>query len=318
MSTDTRCDMYENACYASTTYASVDRKEKKEVFSTKKCFCILMIVVAVILLIIAIFICLAFAFIEISSLKSTLKSKIKNTSSSMFSGNNETTDYISILNDRFEILNTSFGQEFAKLNSKCEANGQILNASVLKLNQLRQDYSMLQNRFQQLIHNLGLYPSNPAASCATIRKFAPSSSSGHYWITSSNGSAVRVYCDMTRSYCGNITGGWMRVAELDMRDSSSQCPSALRMRTACSRTCMINSDNAHCSSVTFTTHGFNYSRICGMIRAYQVGTPDSFGGRLRTAPITIDNNYVDGISLTHGTSPRHHIWTFAAQSGKTI
>ena len=35
------------------------------------------------------------------------------------------------------------------------------------------------------------------------------------------GSAVRVYCDMTRT-CGNITGGWMRVAELDMTRTSSQ------------------------------------------------------------------------------------------------
>ena len=27
---------------------------------------------------------------------------------------------------------------------------------------------------------------------------------------------------------------------------------------------------------------------------------------------TIDSNYVAGISLTHGFSPRQHIWTFAA------
>ena len=35
------------------------------------------------------------------------------------------------------------------------------------------------------------------------------------------GSAIRVYCDMTRT-CGNITGGWMRVAELDMTRTFSQ------------------------------------------------------------------------------------------------
>ena len=27
---------------------------------------------------------------------------------------------------------------------------------------------------------------------------------------------------------------------------------------------------------------------------------------------TIDSNYVDGVSLTHGSNPRQHIWTFAA------
>ena len=94
-------------------------KKKKGAFSKKKFFCILMIAVAVILLIIAIFISIVFAFVEISNLK-----------------------------------NISFGQsnqELAKLNSKCEANGQMLNVSMLKLNQLRQDYSMLENRTQQLI-----------------------------------------------------------------------------------------------------------------------------------------------------------------------
>ena len=34
-----------------------------------------------------------------------------------------------------------------------------------------------------------------------------------YWATASNGSAVRVYCDMTTS-CGD--GSWMRVASLDL------------------------------------------------------------------------------------------------------
>ena len=43
----------------------------------------------------------------------------------------------------------------------------------------------------------------------------------------SNGSAVHVYCsDMTLS-CGGVTGGWMRVAELNMTDTSQQCPSGL-------------------------------------------------------------------------------------------
>jgi lipocalin len=42
---------------------------------------------------------------------------------------------------------------------------------------------------------------------------------------------VRVYCDMTMS-CGGVTGGWMRVAELDMSltNSSSQYPGGLRQR----------------------------------------------------------------------------------------
>ena len=189
-----------------------------------------------------------------------------------------------------------------------------MNETEVKLNQT---LSAVLNETKILILSyLEKYGNYPATSCAVILQFAPSSPSGHYWIRSSNGSAVRVYCDMTRS-CGNIIGGWMRVAELDVRDNSSQCPSALRMGTACNptRTCTINSDNANCSSVSITTHGFNYSRVCGMIRACQVGTPDGFGShgdpKLRNSP-TLDSNYVDGISLTHGASSRQHIWTFAA------
>ena len=51
--------------------------------------------------------------------------------------------------------------------------------------------------------------------------------------------------------------------------------------------------------------------MCGKIRAYQVGSPDSFGFSGRRSNNNINVNYVDGISLTHG-NPRQHIWTFAA------
>ena len=33
---------------------------------------------------------------------------------------------------------------------------------------------------------------------------------------------------------------------------------------------------------------------------------------------TIETHYVDGISLTHGKSPREHIWTFAAEVHKYV
>ena len=175
------------------------------------------------------------------------------------------------------------------------------------------DLSAIKNQTMAILQN---YP-----TCAAILQFAPSSSSGHYWVRSSNGSAVHVYCDMIRS-CGNITGGWMRVAELDISDHSSQCPSALRMGNACNptRTCVIKSRNANCSSVFFTTHGFNYSRVCGMIRAYQFGTPDAFGnlGNSSLRNSSIDSNYVDGISLIYGVSPRQHIWTFAVEAGNYV
>ena len=98
----------------------------------------------------------------------------------------------------------------------------------------------------------------------------------------------------------------MRVAELDMTDSSQQCPSGLRQRTDGNiRTCVRSSDSAGCSSVILPTLSLSYSMVCGRIIAYQFGFTNAFEGN------NIDSTYVDGVSLTHG-SPRQHIWTYAA------
>ncbi len=43
---------------------------------------------------------------------------------------------------------------------------------------------------------------------------------------------------------------------------------------------------------------------------YLVGSPDAFHGPMSS----IDESYVDGLSITHG-SPRQHVWTFAASHG---
>ena len=158
---------------------------------------------------------------------------------------------------------------------------------------------------------IGQLSSSPADSCSLVLLLNPSSPSGHYWIRSSNGSAVRVYCDMTRS-CGNITGGWMRVISLDWsRDESLPCPKGLRARDDSNvRTCGINSNTASCPSISFNTHGVTFARVCGKVQAYQYSTTDAFNRHSQTPDI--NSNYVDGVSLTYGTNPRRHIWTFAA------
>ena len=178
---------------------------------------------------------------------------------------------------------------------------------------LYQNCLMLENKFQQIIGNLGnpgQYQHYPAASCAAALLYEPSSNSGHYWVGSSNGSSVRVYCDMTRS-CGNMTGGWMRVAELDMTNNSTQCPTGLKSRSFSNiHTCERGSTSGGCSSVTFFTSNIEFSRVCGKLRAYPIGETGAF------SMLSINTHYVDGISLTHGR-PRRHIWTFAAAHDDT-
>ena len=67
-----------------------------------------------------------------------------------------------------------------------------------------------------------------------------------------------------------------------------------------------------CRSVIFPLHGIEYQRVCGRIIGYQYGNPGAFHGGTHS----IDQSYVDGISITHGgpSCNRKHIWTFAAAS----
>ena len=153
--------------------------------------------------------------------------------------------------------------------------------------------------------------SSPAASCKFIHDVYSDAPSGYYWIKNSSGSPVQVYCKMD-SDCTGYTGGWMRVAYIDMKNSSHQCPSGLTLlsrssnpRRVCDRT-----SNSHysCPSTNFSVHGLSYRHVYGRVIAYQNAYPLAFHFNSYNR---IDQAYVFGVSLTHGQNPRKHIWTFA-------
>ena len=228
------------------------------------------------------FICQAVAFINIAKLKSDLETRHHTTSQ----------------------LNCSECVE--KLVSELENNQtQVMN---VQLDTLSSGIAFLQNVTDAIVEKSKIYGNySIIPACAAL---PPNSPSGYYWVRNSYGSAVRVYCDMTRS-CGGVTGGWMRVAELNMTDSSQRCPSGLRQRTDGNiHTCVRNSDSAGCSSVILPTSNIEYSSVCGKVIAYQIGATNAFEGD------NISSAYVDGVSLTHG-NPRQHIWTFAAALDKS-
>ena len=104
--------------------------------------------------------------------------------------------------------------------------------------------------------------------------------------------------------------GWMRVAELNMTDPQEHCPSGFRTITSPRRMCGGLSGPG-CASVTFPVNGARYSRVCGKVIGYQYYTMDAFNAYYKDRSLSIDDVYLDGVSLTHGHSPRHHIWTFA-------
>ena len=150
------------------------------------------------------------------------------------------------------------------------------------------------------------------SSCQEILQANPQSPSGVYLIANPTtpSATTYVYCNM-EELCGS-GGGWTRVAYLDMSNTNEKCPDGFYMyqsdgKRACGRP--QNSPGGCQASVKFSSLGSNYSQVCGRIIGYQYGSPSGikeFGSQ------TIDQVYVDGISLTHG-SPRKHIWTFMAQ-----
>ena len=158
-------------------------------------------------------------------------------------------------------------------------------------------------------NNFALIPENPAVSCKQIAELRPSYDSGYYWIQGVSG-AVGVYCEMGTNNMFGQSGGWMRIANVDMRNNDSQCPPGLVYNvTEGRRLCRKPSLAPGCSSTTFSAQGVEYRKVCGKVIGYQYYQPNGFGPSKYTSQ-SIDRTYVDGVSITYGT-PRQHVWTFA-------
>ena len=153
---------------------------------------------------------------------------------------------------------------------------------------------------------------NPATSCKEILDCNPTAPSGYYWVNTTAG-PLQVYCQMDTNNCGNITGGWMRAAYIDMTNENNTCPQGLNYTVASStRMCTrSHTGSISCSSVTFPTHGVPYTKVCGRAHGYQFFSASAFHTYTYHDQTTLDSSYVSGLSVTYG-SPRNHIWTFAA------
>ena len=115
-------------------------------------------------------------------------------------------------------------------NSVLSLLEQGVNSTMTKLGDLEDS---LKDTIVQLIHPIQvqldyhLPQPQPAESCKEIYKSHPHATSGYYLINTTSG-PIRVYCKMD-SDCANMTGGWMRVAYLDMKNPHHYCPSALTL-----------------------------------------------------------------------------------------
>ena len=99
-----------------------------------------------------------------------------------------------------------------------------------------------------------------------------------------------------------------------MSDPSQQCPPAWReYNTSGVRACGRPVSNSGSRPATLYTINQRYSRVCGRVIGYQVGTPDGFyRQRFYTGNATIDEDCMEGVSITHGEPQRHHIWSYVA------
>ena len=153
-------------------------------------------------------------------------------------------------------------------------------------------------------------------SCNFLQNFSVQLPSGLYKIMPQDElTPTKVYCSY-QSFSGR-NEWWRRVTYLNTSESCQvQCPSGLEARMEPPSSCRRAVQESGCSSVYFDPGDIAYSRVGGRVRARQSGQPDGFqdfdGPRFR-GEVSLEDNYVDGISLTYGDEGnRTHIWTFAA------
>ena len=156
----------------------------------------------------------------------------------------------------------------------------------------------------------------PATSCKNIK---PNQTSGFYAIRNMLGQVSDQYCNMDLVGCGRV-GGWMRVANLDMTQPNQECPPGFKTITASGKRLCGRPGPAGCVSVKFPTYNIPYNRVSGRVIAYQDRTPDGLcsyiGYHTDQVIHTLEEAYIDGVSITHG-SPREHIWSFIASHSET-
>ena len=108
----------------------------------------------------------------------------------------------------------------------------------------------------------------------------------------------------------NLGGGWMRIGNLNMMNSESDCPDRFSLYSkggnrACGRPA---TSSGSCVGIIFSSSGIKYSQVCGKVIGYQVGHTDAAAEKPTNIKNNINTYYADGISLAHG-NPRKHIWT---------
>ena len=113
----------------------------------------------------------------------------------------------------------------------------------------------------------------------------------------------------TNPNCG--PGLWRRVFYLNTSSQDQSCPGNWSIHTVSSVRGCAGAD-VSCQSAYSEEISSEYSKVCGRVIGEGFGTPDAFR-RYLSGQTTIEDIYLDGVSVTHGApGSRTHIWSFAA------
>ena len=110
---------------------------------------------------------------------------------------------------------------------------------------------------------------------------------------------------------------WKLVGKLDMSDPFQKCPASLSKISSPRASCG-KSTGASCNGFTVPTSEASYQTVCGRFRGYQIATTDAFW-QYSNLGNTIDDPYVDGISITYRAhGERRHIFTYASGAAEYV
>ncbi len=124
---------------------------------------------------------------------------------------------------------------------------------------------------------------------------------------------MRVFCELDTEFDIGERG-WLRVANWNMTEQL-HCPKVdyrnvdFKLIDSPERLCARETLSRSCSTVRFYTSNFYYNKICGRVIGRKYNTTDGFN--VSCGPCTIDDPYLDGVSITYEYYKKH-IWSFAA------
>ena len=195
-----------------------------------------------------------------------------------------------------------------------DALDQLQNGIQEDVDLLTQTVFEISFNLQEFIH-LGQQEKYPADSCKDLCYMKPGSPSGYYWLHGpkaiSDAHPAKMYCAMKMDVpIFGTTQGWMRVANLDLSDPYQECPSGFHLIDKQGKRLCAKDAKKGCQSIKFPSHYVEYQRVCGRVRGFQVGTNNPFH-RFKCDHCTINDPYLDGVSVTYG-HPRKHIWSLGA------